>query len=130
MIDDYTRLLEATVELAPHGSEHADFVADEAVKKLVAHLRSLGRAKMLPKVLYELRKVAARRRALAPVVEVAHKDEADGALREAAAAGIRASHARINTSLIRGWRGRSDGLLIDRSAKRALVEIYQNVAGA
>jgi F0F1-type ATP synthase delta subunit len=82
---------------------------------------------MLPKIARELRKVAARRHAFRPHVEVAHKKEEVAALAAAASAGILAQHASVNPSLIHGWRARSGDRLIDRSAKRALLHIYQNV---
>src|SRR3989344_3370703 len=63
MIDSYSRLLESVVETG-------DAVAAEvAVTKLVAHLRSAGRMNMLSKIAQELRRVSARRQAIAPRVE-------------------------------------------------------------
>lgn len=121
MIDNYTRLLEATAELEDTAA------SDAAVTKLIAHLKSTGRMKMLPEIVRELRKVAARRHALRPVVEVAHGKEEAAALRAAAEAGIVARHASVNNALIHGWRARAAGKLIDRSAKRALLHIYQKV---
>lgn len=121
MIDDYTRLLEAAAEVEDKAA------SDAAVTKLILHLKSAGRMKMLPEIARELRKVAARRHALRPTVEVAHKKEEAAALRAAAALGIMAKHASVNTSLIHGWRARSHGRLVDHSAKRALLHIYQNV---
>jgi F0F1-type ATP synthase delta subunit len=123
MIDDYTRLLEAAAEVEGKAA------SDAAVTKLILHLKSAGRMKMLPEIARELRKVAARRHALRPSVEVAHKKEEAAALRAAAEEGIIARHASINTSLIHGWRARSGGRLVDHSAKRALLHIYQNVTG-
>jgi len=121
MIDDYTRLLEATAELE-------DKVAsDAAITKLILHLKSAGRMKMLPQIARELRKVAARRHALRPYVEVAHEKETAAALHAAAEMGIIARHASVNHSLIHGWRAREGGKLIDHSAKRALLHIYQQV---
>ncbi|MDD2657632.1 MAG: F0F1 ATP synthase subunit delta [Candidatus Pacebacteria bacterium] len=121
MIDDYTRLLEATAELEDKEA------SDAAITKLIMHLKSAGRMKMLPAIARELRKVAARRHALRPYVEVAHEKEAAAALRAAAQMGIIARHAHVNHSLIHGWRARSKGKLIDHSAKRALLHIYQKV---
>lgn len=121
MIDTYTRLLEATAELEDKAA------ADAAVTKLIMHLKSAGRMSMLPRIARELKKVAARRQALAPRVEVAREKDAHEALTEAAKEGIVAKHADVNPSLIRGWRAQSHGTLIDRSAKRALVKIYQKV---
>lgn len=121
MIDEYTRLLEATAEIE-------DKVAsDAAVTKLIMHLKSAGRMKMLPQIARELRKVAARRHALRPVVEVAHQKEVEAALRAAAHEGIVAKHAIVNPTLIHGWRAKCGDKLVDHSAKRALLTIYQNV---
>lgn len=121
MIDDYTRLLEATAELEDKA------VSDAAVTKLILHLKSAGRMKMLPQIARELKKVAARRHALRPHVEVAHEKERVAALHAAAVAGIITRHATVNPSLIHGWRATSGDTLIDRSAKRALLQIYQKV---
>lgn len=121
MIDTYTRLLEVAAEIEDKA------VADAAVTKLILHLKSAGRMKMLPQIARELRKVAARRHAVRPYVEVAHLKEAPVALRAAGEAGIVATHASVNHSLIHGWRARGRGQLIDHSAKRALLTIYQKV---
>lgn len=121
MIDTYTRLLEAVAEIED------DAAADAAVTKLVVHLKSAGRMNMLPKIARELRRVASRRFALRPRIEVASEKESPVALAAAAALGITARHAVVNPSLIRGWRAQSEGKLIDRSAKQALLHIYQNV---
>jgi F0F1-type ATP synthase delta subunit len=121
MIDDYTRLLEATAELEDKAA------SDAAITKLIMHLKSAGRMKMLPAIARELRKVAARRHALRPYVEVAHQKEEAHALHAAAELGIIARHAVVNPSLIQGWRARAKGTLVDHSAKRALLRIYQQV---
>lgn len=124
MIDNYTRLLEVTAELEDKAA------SDAAVTKLIRHLKSSGRMKMLPAIARELHKVAARRHALRPQVEVAHQKEEDSALRAAAELGIIAPRASVNHSLIHGWRARAAGKLIDRSAKRTLLHIYQKVTSA
>ncbi|MFI5260731.1 MAG: F0F1 ATP synthase subunit delta [Candidatus Paceibacteria bacterium] len=121
MIDTYTRLLEATAETGDKAA------SDAAVSKLILHLKSAGRMKMLPQIVRELQKVAARRHALRPVVEVAHEKESAAALQAAAKEGIETKHASVNPSLIHGWRARTGDKLIDRSAKRALLHIYQQV---
>lgn len=122
MIDDYTRLLEATAEIEDKAA------SDAAVTKLILHLKSAGRMKMLPQIARELKKVAARRHSFRSHVEVAHKKEEVAALRAATLAGINARHASVNPSLIHGWRAREGDRLVDRSAKRALLHIYQQVA--
>lgn len=119
MIDEYARLLEAAAE-----SEDRK-VHEDAVAKLILHLKSMGRVKMLSEIAKKLRKVNARRAALAPLVEAASESEAKEALRAAGVAGIPAKNVRVNPALIKGFRARGKGLLIDRSAKRTLVEIYQ-----
>ncbi len=121
MIDDYTKLLETAASLEDKEA------ADETVAKLIRHLKSAGRLKMLPQIVSELRKVAARRAAHKPVLEIAHEKDKAHALKEAAEAGIKAERVVVNHSLIRGWRAREAGKLIDRSGKRALVEIYQKI---
>lgn len=121
MIDTYTRLLEASAELEDKE------MSDKAITKLIVHLKSAGRMKMLPQIARELRKIAMRRHTLRPHVEVAHGKEALAALAAAAKEGIVAHEATINNQLIHGWRARSGDKLIDRSAKRALLHIYQKV---
>lgn len=119
MIDTYTRLLESVAETEDGA------VADRAVIKIVQHLKSIGHIKMLPQILRELRRIAVRRRARKPFVEVASEGEKASALAAAAKLGITATEATVNPSLIRGWRARANGTLIDHSAKNALTNIYQ-----
>ncbi len=121
MIDAYTKLLEKAAE-----SEN-EAVATAAVGRLVEHLRVAGRLKVLPSIAAELRKVQARRKALAPLVEVAHEKDSKEALQEAKEAGIVATKTHVNPTLISGFRARGNGSLLDRSGKRALIDIYRNV---
>lgn len=121
MIDEYTRLLEATAEIEDKAA------SDAAVTKLIMHLKSSGRMKLLPQIARELRKIAARRHALRPRVEVAHEKDAETALRAAAREGFVTKEVRINPALIQGWRAQNGDKLIDRSAKQALLSIYQKV---
>ncbi|KND50858.1 MAG: hypothetical protein AB202_00430 [Parcubacteria bacterium C7867-007] len=101
--------------------------ADEAkiVKNLVSHLEATGKLKMLPRINRELKTLLARE--LKPSVEVAHRSEADQALKEAAKAGIHTEHAHINPSLIHGWRARQGSTLVDHSGKRALIDLYRRI---
>lgn len=122
MIDTYTKLLETAAELSDKKT------ADEAVTKLIRHLKSAGRMKMLPQIARELKKVAARRAAHKPVLEIAHEKERVHALKEAESAGVTAPRVSVNQSLIRGWRLREAGRLIDHSGKAALVDIYKKIA--
>jgi hypothetical protein len=72
---------------------------------LKAHLERTGRIKMLPKILRELRMRDAREKAQNVKKETAYE----------------------NPSLISGWRSIENGVLTDRTGKRALLEIYQKV---
>ncbi len=107
------------------GSEGADEA--KLVSGLIAHLKESGRMKLLPGILLELKRAAARRATLAPSVEAASEGEAKGALAAAAAAGIHAKEVRVNPSLISGWRARGGGTLIDQSGKQALVDLYRHI---
>ncbi|MEK9184533.1 MAG: hypothetical protein AAB892_02300 [Patescibacteria group bacterium] len=103
--------------------------ADEAklVSGLVKHLESVGRMKLLPGILRELKAKEARAQALAPILEVASDGEKAAAVTAAKAEGIETKDVRVNDSLISGWRVRSGSKLIDRSGKQALVELYRNI---
>lgn len=100
---------------------------ESLVTGLVKHLKEEGRTKLLPGILRELKSMQAREAKLLPSVEVASESEAATALKEANAAGIDAKEAHVNPSLIRGWRARANGILVDRSAKRALTDLYQRI---
>ena len=103
--------------------------SDEAklVSGLVAHLKQSGRMKLLPSILVELKKAAARRQHLTPQVEVASAHEAKEAVAAASKAGIEVKEATVNPSLITGWRARSGGALVDTSGKQALVDLYRHI---
>ena len=121
MIDTYTRFLETVAETGDAE------VAERAVGRLIAHLKSTGRVKILPQILRALRKRIARHHTLRPYVEVAREKDSAQALSNAAFFGIRAKRAIVNPSLIYGWRARGRGAVVDRSAKQALITIYQKV---
>jgi F0F1-type ATP synthase delta subunit len=101
------------------------------VKRVEAHLTESGRLKLLPQILIALKKIEARQTKVTSMVEVASEHEAPAALKAAAAHGIHATKAVINDSLISGWRATGSvegkGKLIDNSAKRELLELYQAV---
>lgn len=106
-------------------SKNAQKASD--VDALVAHLKERGRLKLLPGILRELKQMEERRKQQAPLLEVANEGEASQAKREAADHGIAAEQVRINHALIRGWRARAHGMLVDRSGKRALVDLYRQI---
>lgn len=95
--------------------------------QLFAHLKATGRMKLLPGIARELQKEQMYAKSDEAHVEVAHKDESHAALAAAAKLGIIAAHADVNPSLIRGWRARQGSTLIDRSGKRALVDLYRRI---
>jgi len=102
---------------------------DEAklVDGLIRHLKEEGRMKLLPGILKELKAMDAHARKSAISVEVASEGEMRDALLAARAAGIDSPTAIVNPSLIRGWRAREGSVLVDRSAKQALVDLYQKI---
>jgi len=115
---------EALVKVA---HEEGEGKALALFEKLSLYLRARGQAKALPALLREVKEAVLRRKALSPVVEVADDSERVAALYDAAEAGITAEVAVVNPSLIRGWRARGEGVLVDHSAKRSLVDIYRRI---
>ncbi|MDB5237336.1 MAG: hypothetical protein JWL88_438 [Parcubacteria group bacterium] len=99
----------------------------DVMDQLFAHLKATGRMKLLPGIARELQKAQMLARSTDALVEVAHAGESAGALAEAAKLGITAEHAHVNPSLIRGWRARQGSTLIDRSGKRALIDLYRRI---
>ena len=100
---------------------------DELVSSLTKHLTEAGRMKLLPAILRELRVLKERTRTLGATVEVASPSLAAEALALAKAEGIEATDTVTNPLLISGWRARMGGRLIDRSGKRALIDIYRRI---
>lgn len=100
---------------------------DAVMKNLMAHLKEKGRVKLLPSILRALKTSVERTRITGSVVEVAHKADGAHALREAKIAGIDAEAVVVNEALLSGWRGRAKGVLVDRSGKRALTDLYQRI---
>lgn len=102
---------------------------DEAklVDGLMKHLKEEGRLKLLPGILRELKTLEKALEKQSASLEVASEAEIPEALAAAKAAGILASTATVNTSLVRGWRAREGSVLVDRSAKQALVDLYQKI---
>ena len=113
---------QALRDMLKGGAEEASLVSG-----LVKNLKTEGRLKLLPGILRELKGLAAAEAKRAARIEVASEEEVAGALAAAKEEGINAGAATINPSLIRGWRAQEDGLLIDRSAKKALVDLYQKI---
>jgi F0F1-type ATP synthase delta subunit len=110
-------------------SQKPEASADDLVKKLVAHLKESGREKLLPRIARELNRLDARTQSFGEQLEVASPHEKESAQSEAQAFGITAE-AEVNDTLISGWRARSGSRVIDRSGKRALLDLYQAIANA
>ncbi|MES2931113.1 MAG: F0F1 ATP synthase subunit delta [Patescibacteria group bacterium] len=102
---------------------------DEAklVDGLMKHLKEEGRMKLLPGILRELKRLQTENGKLLPSLEIASEADRASAVAGAKEAGITASDVTVNPSLIRGWRARSGSVLVDRSAKQALVDLYQKI---
>lgn len=101
----------------------------ELVKTLRAHLKETGREKLLPRILLESKRITARAESFSEVLEVAHKNEAGEAEKEAKLLGISAK-AELNPDLITGWRARSGSRVIDRTGKRALLDLYRQIVAS
>lgn len=103
--------------------------ASNLVKQLVAHLKRTGREKLLPRIARELHRLDARAEAFGELLEVASPHEKTHAEREAKELGISAK-AQVNESLVSGWRARTGSRVIDRSGKRALLDLYRQITRA
>lgn len=104
-----------------------DAPADAVVAALTRALAAKGRTKLLPAILAELRAKEGRKLATKPVVEVAKESEKSKALTAAKSEGIEAAETVVNPALLSGWRARGKGLLVDRSGKKNLVDLYRKI---
>jgi len=100
---------------------------EKLVAGLMKHLEHEGRMKLLPGILQELKALYAANAKTSSSLEIASEEERASAQAAATAAGITAEQITINPSLIKGWRARSGSVLIDHSAKQALVDLYQKI---
>ncbi len=96
------------------------------VDTLVAHLKETGRLKLLPRILLELKRLDARASALTNILEVASEKEVAQAVAEAKELGITVAPS-VNDSLVSGWRARVGSRVVDRSGKRALLDLYKRI---
>lgn len=114
---------------AIYGAVEKGSSEDSVFEALKKHLAATGRMKLLPRIMHELKALIARRTRLSPTVEVSRKEDAQTALSEAKALGIEATDVVVNDTLVSGWRARKEGLLVDRSGKRALIDLYRRITG-
>lgn len=94
--------------------------------KLNEHLAKTGRMKLAPRIAAELGRLRERSKATAPTLEVASKEEIAAAKADAEALGV-AAEPVVVPSLIHGWRISNGSQLTDRSAKRALIDLYRSI---
>lgn len=99
---------------------------DEAYEKLLTHLRATGRMKILPQLLRELKTLRERKRMHAPSLEVASAAESSAAEKAAKEQGVEVK-AVVNPALVTGWRLTTGAALVDRSGKRALIDLYRSI---
>jgi F0F1-type ATP synthase delta subunit len=116
--------MEKTYAKALASKPEAD--SKKLVDTLVAHLRETGRLKLLPRILRELKRLDARATTLSETLEVASESEKAAATKEAKEMGITAEPT-INTDLVSGWRAQTGSRIIDRSGKRALLDLYKRI---
>lgn len=86
---------QAIVELQTKGVK-----TPELTKHLIAHLTKVGRLKLLPKILIELKKKQARHEKEFSKLEVASEKETAHALKELEKLGIDTTGVHVNHSLI------------------------------
>ncbi|MEK7080168.1 MAG: hypothetical protein AAB901_02665 [Patescibacteria group bacterium] len=119
--------MEATYADALRSALKKGIDEQKLVDGLVAHLKAEGRMKLLPGILRSLKQKSAGDARLAPSLEVAKESDKAEAVSAAKALGIDAPKVTVNTDLISGWRARSGSTLVDRSGKKALIELYRNI---
>lgn len=100
---------------------------EDLVKALSLHLKRMGRVKLLPRIVSELKREVARTQKSEAVLELANESLREDALKELAALGIVVQDVRVNSDLIEGWRVRTQDTVLDKSAKRSLVELYKRI---
>lgn len=120
-------MLERTYATALQNALSQGTDAAKLVDGLVAHLKATGRMKLLPRIKKMLVEAQARSKKNSAVLEIARKEDEVSAIAEARLEGVEATEIKINDSLIRGWRVRDKGLLVDRSAKSSLIELYRHI---
>lgn len=100
---------------------------ENSAESLIAHLKRTGRLKLLPRILRAYKEEIERKGEKAMSIEVASKADEASALALAKEYGVATDKTVVNESLIKGFRVRAQGKLIDRSAKRSLIDLYYNI---
>lgn len=113
----------ALIRLIEQGASPKDAVA--AVAKA---LRARGREALLPRVSKAFERLAARTAARTQTrITVAQKEDAAHAQK---AAGVSHAEVVVDDSLIGGWRIEKEGMLVDDSYKRHLLDMYYRATRA
>lgn len=99
---------------------------DVLMRTLSEHLRSRGRLKLLPRILRELKRLHARRSRSKDRIEIAGEQYRSEAIDTARSLGM-AAEPVIVPDLVSGWRAFGKGSMIDRSGKRALLDLYRSI---
>ena len=100
--------------------------ADALMRTLVQHLEKAGRLKLLPRIARELKRLDARKSRTADRIEVATERDSAEAVETARSLGISAEPVVV-PELVSGWRAFGKGSMIDRSGKRALLDLYRSI---
>lgn len=105
----------------------------KALRALVESLKLRGREALLPRIARAFERLAAREtKRNAVVVSVAHEKDAHKAKREVKTlleeigADSKDVDLHIDASLIGGWRFEGKGMLVDKSFKKSLLEMYNH----
>lgn len=103
----------------------ADVNEDVLVENLIKNLRSRGREKLLPSIVRELKKIRMQERKKEPCVEIAREEDREKVRAGVDELGVSTYSVTVNPTLVRGWRVRAQGRLIDNTTKKALIELYR-----
>lgn len=100
--------------------------ADALSRLLTEHLERTGRLKLLPRIARELARIEAQASRTRDRIEIASDADRADALDTARSLGI-VAEPTIVPELASGWRAYGKGSLIDRSGKRALLDLYRSI---
>ncbi len=106
-------------------SDCADVGEEKLVENLIKDLRSRGRMKLLPSIVRELKKIRMQERKNEPCVEIAREEDREKVCAGVNELGVSTYSVMVNPTLVRGWRVRAQGRLIDNTTKQALIELYR-----
>lgn len=126
-METLTHLSRQYAQALAHLLEQADTNEEEVVENLIKHLRSRGRLKLLGGIVRELKKARMQERKKEPCVEIAREESRKAAQAAVEELGVSTYAVTLNPTLVRGWRVRAQGHLVDQTTKRALIELYRTI---